>query len=112
MAKTTITIHKCDMCGYETKNTDQYIDGERGELTVAYKGSIGQDCGGVNIQECKWLCLRCTKKFIDFMESASNEHRTIHREKPARKTARYRQRGYRGSTATLQAVPQRYREVI
>lgn len=53
MAKITITIHRCDRCGYETKNPDEYIDGERGELTVAYKGSIGQDCGGVNIQECR-----------------------------------------------------------
>lgn len=73
MAKITITIHKCDRCGHETKNPDEYINGERGELTVAYKGNIGKDCGGINIQECKLLCLKCTKQFIEFMAGENNE---------------------------------------
>lgn len=73
MAKITITIHKCDRCGYEAKNPYEYIDGECGELTVAYKGSIGQGCGGINIRECKWLCLKCTKQFIEFMAGENNE---------------------------------------
>lgn len=35
-----------------------------------------------------------------------NEPRTIHREKPARKTARHRQRGHRGRNYPLQAQPE------
>lgn len=50
MAKITITIHKCDRCGYETKTHDEYINGECGELTFAYKGVLVKTAEGLTFR--------------------------------------------------------------
>lgn len=78
MAIKTINIHECDRCGYQTENPDEWVDGESGNLHISYSGSLGSmsyngDCGGVNIGEKKWICLKCTKEFIEFMAGENNE---------------------------------------
>ena len=72
MTMKTINIYQCDRCGYETQNPDEWVNHESGNLNISYSGSLGSssyngDCGGINIGEKKWLCLQCTKKFIEFM---------------------------------------------
>ena len=72
----TINIHVCDRCGYQTESPDEWINNECGSLQVKYHGSLGSksyngDCGGVNINENKWLCLSCTMDFIAFMRDKS-----------------------------------------
>lgn len=70
----SLSQYTCDRCGYQTTDPSAWVNHESGQLNVQYHGSIGSssyngDCGGININEKKWLCLSCTRKFLSFMSN-------------------------------------------
>lgn len=59
--------YTCDRCGYQTLNPSDRINNESGQFNIKYNGSIGSlsyngDCGGININEERWLCPFVHKK--------------------------------------------------
>jgi hypothetical protein len=68
----TITIAVCDRCKREGDTGDATSRNEWGETNLHYKGHTGGrtnqgDAGGCNHEGSKWLCLDCTRHFLDFL---------------------------------------------
>jgi hypothetical protein len=67
----TIIVAVCDRCKREGDTSDMDRQ-EWGETHVEYKGHTGSrswqgDSAGCSHMGKNWLCLRCTRQFLDFM---------------------------------------------
>ncbi len=74
MAKVTrsVTVAVCDRCKREGDTGEMGGRQAWGEMHVGYKGHTGDrtwqgDAAGSNHHGTKWLCLDCTRHFLDFM---------------------------------------------
>lgn len=69
---TTVTVCKCDRCGYIKDEEKEHTDGVSGEMTIKYDGHLGGrtwqgDWGGSSHKGEAWICHKCTRDFLDFL---------------------------------------------
>jgi hypothetical protein len=70
----TVVVTTCDRCGAEGDTGSDETKQEWGEMDIQYKGHVSGrtwqgDAGGIRYSEKVWLCLSCTKKFLEFMKN-------------------------------------------
>ena len=76
MARVTKQVFECtcDRCGQEGDTENERGAQEFGGMTIDYKGHISGrtwqgDAAGVVYKKQVWICLDCTKSFIEFMKN-------------------------------------------
>lgn len=69
---TTRVTYVCDRCKAEHDESDYIKDSEWGQLNLEWRGDTGGRmhdgaAGGIVLTGKAWLCLPCTKAFLNFL---------------------------------------------